>query len=61
MFFLCVCSAGLNTTIEYVLEVTSFSPSLGSLYGGTTITVTGSGFSPVTADNNVTLGKTRLQ
>ncbi|XP_056106663.1 fibrocystin-L-like [Rhinichthys klamathensis goyatoka] len=54
-------SAGLNTTIKYVLEVTSFSPSLGSLYGGTTITITGSGFSPVTADNNVTLGDTQCR
>ncbi|CAM4636768.1 unnamed protein product [Leuciscus chuanchicus] len=54
-------STGLNTTIKYVLEVTSFSPSLGSLYGGTTITITGSGFSPVTADNNVTLGDTQCR
>ncbi|XP_051729222.1 fibrocystin-L-like [Ctenopharyngodon idella] len=54
-------SAGVNTTVEYVLEVTSFSPSLGSLYGGTTITITGSGFSPVTADNNVILGDTQCR
>ncbi|XP_051729532.1 LOW QUALITY PROTEIN: fibrocystin-L-like [Ctenopharyngodon idella] len=54
-------SAGVNTTIAYVLEVTSFSPSLGSLYGGTTITITGSGFSPVAADNNVTLGDTQCR
>uniref|UniRef100_A0A8C1B8X1 PKHD1 like 1, tandem duplicate 2 n=1 Tax=Cyprinus carpio carpio TaxID=630221 RepID=A0A8C1B8X1_CYPCA len=54
-------SAGIKTTIEYLLEVTGFSPSLGSLYGGTTITITGSGFSPVAADNNVTLGKARPQ
>ncbi|KAK2887447.1 hypothetical protein Q8A67_015675 [Cirrhinus molitorella] len=51
-----ITSDSVKTTIEYILEVTGFSPSLGSLYGGTTITVTGSGFSPVTADNNVTLG-----
>ncbi|KAI2652983.1 Fibrocystin-L [Labeo rohita] len=49
-------SDGVKTTIEYVLEVTGFSPSLGSLYGGTTVTISGSGFSPVAADNNVTLG-----
>ncbi|XP_026145815.1 PKHD1 like 1, tandem duplicate 1 isoform X2 [Carassius auratus] len=49
-------SAGVKTTIEYLLEVTGFSPSLGSLYGGTTITITGSGFSPVAEDDNVTLG-----
>ncbi|RXN34425.1 fibrocystin-L isoform X1 [Labeo rohita] len=48
-------SDGVKTTIEYVLEVTGFSPSLGSLYGGTTVTISGSGFSPVAADNNVTL------
>ncbi len=61
MFVFFVCRAGIKTTIEYVLEVTGFSPSLGSLYGGTTITITGFGFSPVAADNNVTLGKTKLQ
>ncbi len=61
MFVFFVCRAGIKTTIEYVLDVTGFSPSLGSLYGGTTITITGSGFSPVAADNNVTLGKTKLQ
>nr|XP_055075127.1 fibrocystin-L-like [Misgurnus anguillicaudatus] len=56
-----VISAGVSSTIEYVLKVTGFSPSLGSLYGGTTITITGSGFSSVPTDNNVTLGDTQCQ
>ncbi|XP_065144791.1 fibrocystin-L-like [Paramisgurnus dabryanus] len=54
-------SAGVSSTIEYVLKVTGFSPPLGSLYGGTTITITGSGFSSVPTDNNVTLGDTQCQ
>ncbi|KAA0710213.1 Fibrocystin-L Polycystic kidney and hepatic disease 1-like protein 1 [Triplophysa tibetana] len=49
-------SAGVNTTIEFVLKVTGFSPPMGSLYGGTTITISGSGFSSITSENNVTLG-----
>ncbi|KAF5901267.1 fibrocystin-L isoform X1, partial [Clarias magur] len=49
-------SSGVNTTIEYILRVTSISPQYGSLYGGTTVTITGSGFSPVLEDNKVTLG-----
>ncbi|KAA0710211.1 Fibrocystin-L Polycystic kidney and hepatic disease 1-like protein 1 [Triplophysa tibetana] len=49
-------SAGVNTTIEIVLKVTGFSPPMGSLYGGTTITIRGSGFSSVPSENNVTLG-----
>ncbi|KAA0710214.1 Fibrocystin-L Polycystic kidney and hepatic disease 1-like protein 1 [Triplophysa tibetana] len=48
-------SAGVNTTIEFVLKVTGFSPPMGSLYGGTTITISGSGFSSVQSENNVTL------
>ncbi|XP_073714529.1 fibrocystin-L [Misgurnus anguillicaudatus] len=56
-----VISAGVSSTIEYVLKVTGFSPPLGSLYGGTTITITGSGFSSVPKDNNVTLGDTQCQ
>lgn len=49
-------SSGVNTTIEYILRVTGISPQFGSLYGGTTVTITGSGFSPVLEDNKVTLG-----
>ncbi|KAI7798962.1 putative fibrocystin-L [Triplophysa rosa] len=54
-------SAGVNTTIEVVLKVTGFSPPMGSLYGGTTITIRGSGFSLVPSDNNVTLGDTQCK
>ncbi|XP_073714530.1 fibrocystin-L [Misgurnus anguillicaudatus] len=54
-------SAGVSSSIEYVLRVTGFSPPLGSLYGGTTITITGSGFSSVPKDNNVTLGDRQCQ
>ncbi|KAG7317211.1 hypothetical protein KOW79_019509 [Hemibagrus wyckioides] len=51
-------SSGVNTTIEYILQVTDVSPQHGSLFGGTTVTITGSGFSPVLEDNKVTLGDT---
>nr|XP_009292515.1 fibrocystin-L isoform X2 [Danio rerio] len=54
-------SPDINTTIEYVLEVTGFSPSVGSLYGGTTITIIGSGFSLDIQDNTVTLGDTQCR
>ncbi|XP_056597030.1 fibrocystin-L-like [Triplophysa dalaica] len=54
-------SAGVNTTIEFVLKVTGFSPPMGSLYGGTTITIRGSGFSSVPSENNVTLGDKQCQ
>nr|XP_055075555.1 fibrocystin-L-like [Misgurnus anguillicaudatus] len=56
-----VISAGVSSTIEYVLKVSGFSPLLGSLYGGTTINITGSGFSSVPTDNNVTLGDAQCQ
>uniref|UniRef100_A0A4W4EJY7 Polycystic kidney and hepatic disease 1 (autosomal recessive)-like 1 n=1 Tax=Electrophorus electricus TaxID=8005 RepID=A0A4W4EJY7_ELEEL len=54
-------SADVHTTIEYVLQVTGLYPQQGSLYGGTTVTIAGSGFSPVLADNSVTLGDTRCE
>lgn len=49
-------SNGVNTTIEFILEVHSVSPLLGSLMGGTRLTITGSGFSNVTAHNQVFFG-----
>ncbi|XP_069051252.1 PKHD1 like 1, tandem duplicate 1 [Lepisosteus oculatus] len=49
-------SDGVNASIEYVLKVTEVSPSHGSLYGGTKVTVTGSGFSPVTDDIQISMG-----
>ncbi|XP_068094025.1 fibrocystin-L-like [Hyperolius riggenbachi] len=45
-----------GTTIEYILEVTSVSPQYGSLYGGTKVTLAGSGFSPNPQDNQVQIG-----
>ncbi|XP_053468790.1 PKHD1 like 1, tandem duplicate 1 [Ictalurus furcatus] len=50
--------SGVNATVEYILRVTGISPQYGSLYGGTTVTITGSGFSPLLQDNQVTLGDT---
>ncbi|KAG9339164.1 hypothetical protein JZ751_024022 [Albula glossodonta] len=49
---------GTNATIEYILEVTSVSPMQGSLYGGTKVTIGGSGFSSSMSDNRVSMGGT---
>ncbi|KAK9526506.1 hypothetical protein VZT92_015203 [Zoarces viviparus] len=49
-------SNGVNATIEYVLEIYSISPQIGSLMGGTLLTVSGSGFSNNTSDNKVSVG-----
>ncbi|XP_068431576.1 PKHD1 like 1, tandem duplicate 1 [Clinocottus analis] len=49
-------SGGVNATIEYILEIYSVSPQLGSLMGGTALTVSGSGFSNKTSDNKVSIG-----
>uniref|UniRef100_A0AAX7VHS5 Polycystic kidney and hepatic disease 1 (autosomal recessive)-like 1 n=1 Tax=Astatotilapia calliptera TaxID=8154 RepID=A0AAX7VHS5_ASTCA len=49
-------SNGVNTTIEYILEVYSVSPLFGSLMGGTKLTVSGSGFSSNVSDNTVSVG-----
>uniref|UniRef100_A0A3Q2VVI1 PKHD1 like 1, tandem duplicate 2 n=1 Tax=Haplochromis burtoni TaxID=8153 RepID=A0A3Q2VVI1_HAPBU len=49
-------SNGVNTTIEYILEVYSVSPLFGSLMGGTELTVSGSGFSSNVSDNTVSVG-----
>ncbi|XP_067888793.1 PKHD1 like 1, tandem duplicate 1 [Heterodontus francisci] len=49
-------SNSVNASIEYVLRVTEVAPWQGSLYGGTKITVSGSGFSPVPQDNIVQIG-----
>ncbi|KAM4688908.1 fibrocystin-L [Discoglossus pictus] len=45
-----------NVTVEYILEVNSISPQHGSLYGGTQITITGSGFSTNPEKNQVQIG-----
>ncbi|XP_025757857.1 PKHD1 like 1, tandem duplicate 1 isoform X2 [Oreochromis niloticus] len=49
-------TSGVNTTIEYILEVYSISPLFGSLMGGTELTVSGSGFSSNVSDNTVSVG-----
>ncbi|XP_028646735.2 PKHD1 like 1, tandem duplicate 1 [Erpetoichthys calabaricus] len=49
-------SDGVNTSIEYILEINSVSPLEGSMYGGTTISVTGSGFSTNPNDTQVLMG-----
>lgn len=50
-------SNGVNTTVEYILEVYSISPLFGSLLGGTSLTISGSGFSNNASDNKVSFGK----
>lgn len=50
-------SNGVNATIEYILEVYSISPLFGSLLGGTSLTISGSGFSNNASDNKVSVGK----
>uniref|UniRef100_A0A8C5H567 Fibrocystin-L-like n=1 Tax=Gouania willdenowi TaxID=441366 RepID=A0A8C5H567_GOUWI len=48
-------TSGVNTTIEYILEVHSVSPLIGSLLGGTQLTITGAGFSSNTSDVTVSI------
>uniref|UniRef100_A0A8C5N9V4 Fibrocystin-L-like n=1 Tax=Gouania willdenowi TaxID=441366 RepID=A0A8C5N9V4_GOUWI len=48
-------TSGVNTTIEYILEVHSVSPLIGSLLGGTQLTITGAGFSILSPNYNITL------
>ncbi|XP_058475058.1 PKHD1 like 1, tandem duplicate 1 [Solea solea] len=54
-------SDGLNASIEYVLEVHSISPLVGSLMGKTRLTISGSGFSNDTMDNKVSVGDTECE
>ncbi|GFN92114.1 fibrocystin-l, partial [Plakobranchus ocellatus] len=42
--------------ISYVFQVTSMSPSFGSLYGGTDLLIVGEGFSSNSSEMEVTLG-----
>ncbi|XP_076610974.1 PKHD1 like 1, tandem duplicate 1 [Chaetodon auriga] len=49
-------SNGVNATIEYILEIYSITPLFSSFFGGTRLTVTGSGFSNDTSDNKVLIG-----
>uniref|UniRef100_A0A8C5QTU9 Fibrocystin-L n=1 Tax=Leptobrachium leishanense TaxID=445787 RepID=A0A8C5QTU9_9ANUR len=45
-----------SVSIEYILEVNSIFPQYGSVYGGTKITLTGSGFNEVLEINAVQIG-----
>lgn len=45
-------------TLKAVGEILSFSPSTGSIYGGTLITITGRVFSTEASDNPVKVGTT---
>eukprot|EP00062_Callorhinchus_milii_P017054 gi/632969110/ref/XP_007900907.1/ PREDICTED: LOW QUALITY PROTEIN: fibrocystin-L [Callorhinchus milii] len=49
-------SSSINASIEYRLCVTSVTPQHGSLYGGTKVTVSGIGFSPVLEENLILFG-----
>nr|XP_058131903.1 fibrocystin-L isoform X2 [Dasypus novemcinctus] len=46
----------LNTSIQYILEVTNIFPQRGSLYGGTEVTIVGFGFSMIPTENTVLFG-----
>uniref|UniRef100_A0A8C2XFR8 PKHD1 like 1, tandem duplicate 2 n=1 Tax=Cyclopterus lumpus TaxID=8103 RepID=A0A8C2XFR8_CYCLU len=52
---------GVNATIEYILEIYSVSPQLGSLMGGTMLTVAGSGFSNNTSDNKISIAECEVK
>ncbi|XP_072104046.1 PKHD1 like 1, tandem duplicate 1 [Mobula birostris] len=49
-------SSVTNVSIKYILRVTGMTPWLGSLYGGTAITISGAGFSATPEENTVQLG-----
>ncbi|KAG9478621.1 hypothetical protein GDO78_012332 [Eleutherodactylus coqui] len=51
-----ISSMNHGPAVEYILEVNSISPQYGSLYGGSRVTLTGSGFSLVSNDNQVQIG-----
>ncbi|XP_078542271.1 fibrocystin-L [Lissotriton helveticus] len=54
-------STPAQANITYILEVTGVSPQRGSVYGGTKITITGSGFSTDLENNQVWLGSLPCQ
>ena len=45
-----------SSLFSYTLAVTGISPSSGSIYGGTLITITGKNFSPINNQNQVFIG-----
>jgi hypothetical protein len=49
-------SAGCSSSILYSAVVDYISPSAGSVFGGQTITITGSGFSPDPSQNAIWIG-----
>ncbi|XP_069815730.1 fibrocystin-L-like [Dendropsophus ebraccatus] len=51
-----VSSMANEPSVEYILEVNSIVPQYGSLYGGSRVTLIGSGFSDVPSDNEVKIG-----
>nr|DBA24045.1 TPA: hypothetical protein GDO54_011748 [Pyxicephalus adspersus] len=52
-----ISSMNSEASIKYILEVNSISPQFGSVYGGSHVTLRGSGFSSNPQDNNVLIGK----
>ncbi|CAL8298854.1 unnamed protein product [Lota lota] len=54
-------SPGVNTSIEYVLEVHSISPMVGSLLGGTRLTISGAGFSANASLITVSAGRAECE
>ncbi|XP_041664378.1 fibrocystin-L-like [Cheilinus undulatus] len=50
-------SNGVNTNIKYILEIHNVSPTAGSLFGGTRLTISGSGFSTYAPENKVSVGE----
>uniref|UniRef100_A0A8C5F806 PKHD1 like 1, tandem duplicate 1 n=1 Tax=Gadus morhua TaxID=8049 RepID=A0A8C5F806_GADMO len=54
-------SPGVNASIEYVLEVHSVSPRVGSLLGGTQLTLWGAGFSSNASLVRVSVGRAECE
>ncbi|CAL8293184.1 unnamed protein product [Merluccius merluccius] len=53
--------ASVSTTVWYVLEYHSVSPSVGSLLGGTRLTIAGAGFSPNATQVTVAVGDSKCE
>ncbi|XP_056378584.1 fibrocystin-L-like [Hyla sarda] len=51
-----ISSMSNDASVEYILEVNSIVPQYGSLYGGSRVTLAGSGFSVVPSENKVQIG-----
>ncbi|KAM6974364.1 PKHD1 like 1, tandem duplicate 1, partial [Tautogolabrus adspersus] len=54
-------TSGVSTDIKYILEIHHVSPTFGSLFGGTRLTISGSGFSNNTIDNQVSVGEAECE